>query len=105
MHGTVQLGRIRGIAISAHWSVVVIGSLLALGLADVTFPDAAPGASSAAYWLAAVVTVCLFWTSLLAHELAHAIVAVRVGLRVEGITLWLLGGVSRLDGRAGRSEH
>jgi Zn-dependent protease/CBS domain-containing protein len=36
--------------------------------------------------------------SLLAHELAHSLVARRNGVEVEGITLWLLGGVSRLQG-------
>ena len=36
--------------------------------------------------------------SLLAHELAHSLVARRNGVRVDGITLWLLGGVSRLQG-------
>ena len=98
MRGAIRLGRIRGISVSAHWSIVLIGSLLALSLADVTLPDGAPGSSTAAYWIVALVIVCLFWASLLAHELAHSIVAVHAGLRVEGITLWLLGGVSRLGG-------
>jgi Zn-dependent protease/CBS domain-containing protein len=39
-----------------------------------------------------------FIGSLLAHELAHSLVARRNGLQVEGITLWLLGGVSQLQG-------
>ena len=33
----------------------------------------------------------------MAHELAHALVARRTGVKVAGITLWLFGGVSRLD--------
>jgi Zn-dependent protease len=37
-----------------------------------------------------------FFASILAHELGHAVVARRQGLRVDGISLWLLGGVARL---------
>jgi Zn-dependent protease len=40
--------------------------------------------------------------SLLAHELAHAVVARRSGLEVRRITLWLLGGVSELGGQPSR---
>ena len=100
MHETVRLGRFRGIRLGAHWSVLVIGWLLVWALADGTFPAEAPGSSALACWAVATVTVCLFWAGLLAHELAHSLVAVRLGVGVEGITLWLFGGVSRLRGEA-----
>jgi Zn-dependent protease len=45
-------------------------------------------------------TAVAFFATLLAHELGHAVVARRAGLWVEGITLWLLGGVAKLDGEA-----
>jgi Zn-dependent protease len=51
-----------------------------------------------AYLLAAVLAAVLFVASLLAHEMAHAIVAQRNGVAVDGITLWLLGGIARLRG-------
>jgi Zn-dependent protease len=41
----------------------------------------------------------LFLGSILGHELGHAIVARRRGLEVDGISLWLLGGVARLIGQ------
>jgi Zn-dependent protease len=47
----------------------------------------------------------MFFVSLLAHELSHAFFAVRAGVRVEGITLWLLGGVAKLDGDAPTPGH
>jgi Zn-dependent protease len=99
-HETIRLGRVRGIQLGAHWSVVVIGWLLAWALADVTLPELAPGFSDLAYWAVAVVLVVLFWAALLAHEVAHSLVAIRLGVEVEGITLWLFGGVSRLHGEA-----
>jgi Zn-dependent protease/predicted transcriptional regulator len=45
-----------------------------------------------------VVAAVLFLASLLAHELAHAIVARRNGVEVRSIVLWLLGGVAQLEG-------
>jgi Zn-dependent protease len=48
-----------------------------------------------------VVGAALFLVSLLAHELAHALVARRAGVTVESITFWLFGGVARLGGDAG----
>ncbi len=98
MRQTFSLGRIGGIRIGVTWSVLVIGVLLAYGLAAGQFPAAAPGRPEAEYVAAAVVTAVAYLGSLLAHELAHSLVARRNGLEVEGITLWLLGGVSRLQG-------
>jgi len=96
---TVRLGRIAGIPIGANAGVLVIVAILLVGLAAAQFPAAAPGRGGAAYLLAAAVTVVVFLASLLAHELAHALVAQANGVRVEAITLWLLGGVAQLRGQ------
>jgi Zn-dependent protease/predicted transcriptional regulator len=98
MGQTFSLGRIRGIQIGVNWSVLVIVALLAYGLATGEFPAAAPRHPVAEYVVAALVTAVAYMGSLLAHELAHSLVAQRNGLQVQGITLWLLGGVSRLQG-------
>jgi Zn-dependent protease/predicted transcriptional regulator len=98
MGQTFSLGRISGIRVGVNWSVLVIVALLAYGLAAGEFPAAAPRRPVAEYVAAAVVTAVAYMGSLLAHELAHSLVARRNGVEVEGITLWLLGGVSRLQG-------
>jgi Zn-dependent protease len=98
MGETFSLGRIFGIRVGVNWSVLVIVALLAYGLAAGEFPAAAPRHPVAEYVVAAVVTAVAYMGSLLAHELAHSLVARHNGLEVEGITLWLLGGVSRLQG-------
>jgi Zn-dependent protease len=61
-------------------------------------PSAGGRRPEAEYVVAAIVTAVAYMGSLLAHELAHSLVARRNGVQVEGITLWLLGGVSRLQG-------
>jgi Zn-dependent protease/predicted transcriptional regulator len=98
MGQSFSLGRISGIRIGVNWSVLLIVALLAYGLAAGQFPAEVPHRPEAEYVVAAIVTAVAYMASLLAHELAHSLVARRNGVQVEGITLWLLGGVSRLQG-------
>jgi Zn-dependent protease/CBS domain-containing protein len=96
MTETVKLGRIFGVRVGLHWSVLGIVLLLVLGLSLTQLPDALPGYSVWTYVVVAVAIALLFVASLLAHEVSHAVVARRNGIEVDGITLWLLGGVARL---------
>jgi Zn-dependent protease len=95
---SVRLGRVGGIPLGAHWSVAVILALIAGLLAVSVLPTAFPHKPAAEYWAVAVITAAVFLACLLAHELAHALVARRSGVAVRSITLWLLGGVAELDG-------
>ena len=97
MTPTIRFGRIAGIPVGANWSALLIAALIAWSLAGRLLPAQVPGLDPAAYWLAGAVGAGLFLSSLLAHELGHALVARRAGLRVRGITLWLLGGVAQLE--------
>jgi Zn-dependent protease/predicted transcriptional regulator len=97
---SLRLGTIAGIRIGVNWSVLAIFALLVLGLSVGSFPTLYPGHSRSAYILAGALAASVFLGSLLVHELAHAVVARREGLTVEGITLWLFGGVTRLSGDA-----
>src|SRR5712691_9214900 len=97
MNENVSLGRIAGIHVGLNWSLLVIAALIAWSLAVGLLPTAAPGQTSGAYWTAGIVSAFVYLAGLLAHELAHSIVAVRRAVRVEGITLWLFGGVSRFS--------
>jgi Zn-dependent protease len=100
MEESFRFGRIAGIPVGANWSVLVIFWLIAWSLASVRFPDVYPGYSNAEYWVCGTITALLFFSSLLAHELGHALVSVRQGVKVDGITLWLFGGVSKLGGES-----
>jgi Zn-dependent protease len=94
---SLPLGRFGGVPIAAHWSallgIALLGQLLALSV----LPALAPGRPAVEYWIAGVVGALALVGSLLAHELAHATVAARRGVRVRRITLWLLGGASELE--------
>lgn len=86
---------------TAHWSVAVVLGLFVLTLAEGVLPRAVADASTAAYWVAGAVGGLLFLASLLAHEVAHAVVAKRHGVGVRGMTLWLFGGVAELEKEPG----
>lgn len=93
--GSINLGRIFGIPVSMDLGVLVIGGLLSWSLASVILPNGAPGLVGVVYWSVAIIGALLFFGSLLAHEMAHAILARRNGIEVVGITLWLFGGFAQ----------
>ncbi|MBV9352552.1 MAG: site-2 protease family protein [Mycobacterium sp.] len=99
MGSGIPIGRIAGFPVSVNWSVLVILWLFTWSLAS-TLPSTAPGYSVRNYWLAGACGATVLLASLLAHELAHAIVARRAGVKVLGVTLWLFGGVTRLGSEA-----
>jgi Zn-dependent protease/CBS domain-containing protein len=94
----IEIGRIAGIRISIHWSWLVVFVLITWTLAGSVFPDQNPGLSDPAYLAMAVAAAVLFFSSLLLHELGHALQARREGVEIDGITLWLFGGVARFRG-------
>lgn len=94
----VPLGRWAGVPIRAHWSVLVALALFTDILATETLPATRPGQPAVAYWLTGVITAMVFFIALLLHELAHAVTARHYGMRVHRITLWMLGGLTELDG-------
>ena len=100
MEESIRLGRIAGVSIGLNWSVLLVAWLLSWSLASHRLPTSYPGHSTGAYWVAGVGTALVFFMSLIAHEMGHALVARRHGVRVEGITLWLFGGVAKLGGEA-----
>jgi Zn-dependent protease/predicted transcriptional regulator len=95
---SIELGRIFGIRIGINWSWLVVFALISWTLAAGVFPETNPGLSDGAYIAMAIVAAVLFFVSLLLHELGHAFEAQREGMEIEGITLWLFGGVAKFKG-------
>lgn len=98
MNPSLSLGRIAGVRISINWSWLIVFALIAWTLAGTVFPSQSPHLSQATYLAMAVVAAFAFFGSLLLHELGHAVEAKRQGMEIEGITLWLFGGIAQFKG-------
>ncbi|MBD0329335.1 MAG: site-2 protease family protein [Thermoleophilia bacterium] len=99
MTSSIRLGRIAGIEIGLNWSWLVVFALIVWSLSETVFPRQNPGLGDGQYLTMAIVASVLFFAALLAHELGHAVVARREGMEIDGITLWLFGGVAKFKGQ------
>jgi len=97
MKGALRLGKIAGIEINIHYTLLLAMGLFTWLLGSNYFPTQIPGAVTYQYWLAGLLATVLLFMSVLLHELAHSLVARARGLPVNNITLFILGGVSNLS--------
>src|SRR5918996_3234321 len=100
MTSSFRLGRVAGVEIGANWTWLLVVALIVWSLAAGVFPRTNPGLSDGTYLAMAAGAAVLFFASLTLHELGHAIQARRDGIPIEGITLWVFGGVARLRGES-----
>ncbi|GAB4441913.1 MAG: site-2 protease family protein [Chloroflexi bacterium OHK40] len=97
----VTIGRIAAIPVRLHWSWLLIFGLLVVALRPAYAASACPGAApcGADLGLAALMAL-LIGASVLLHELGHALVARRLTVPVQSITLFAFGGVAEVDAEA-----
>lgn len=95
-----RIGSIAGIKIHADVSLLVVVGLITWSFWD-RFVNEYQLASATALVMA-LVAALLFFGSVLAHELGHALEASHRGIPVEGITLWLFGGATHMREEAHR---
>ncbi|MFO7571404.1 MAG: site-2 protease family protein [Gaiellaceae bacterium] len=98
MGSSLELGRIAGIRVGIHWSWVAVFALFVWTLSANVFPSTNPNLSGGTHLVMAFVAAVLFFLSVLLHELGHALQARREDIEIDGITLWLFGGVATLRG-------
>jgi Zn-dependent protease len=97
---TFTLFHVRGIRISVDWSWFLILFLLIFYMSGY-YGDLLDESSAATTpFLLAVLTTAGFFGSILLHELGHAVAAVRNGIGITGIQLWIFGGMARMDREA-----
>lgn len=93
--GSIQLARVFGIRVGVAPSWFFVLFLIIWSLSGY-YNDIFPGEQTKAFALA-VVSALLFFLSVLLHELGHAAVAMRNGIGISGIDLWMFGGVARME--------
>src|SRR5512141_2633599 len=102
MRGSFKLGRVAGIEIGIHYTWIFAFILFTWIFAGSTFPTLYPGWSTAAYWISGAAVSILLFGSVLGHELCHSIVAIRRGMKVNSIVLFIFGGVSNIEAEPDR---
>ena len=93
-----DLFRVFGVQIAIDYSWLIIFALVLGSLSAGYFPGQFPGYGWASYAAAGLVATLCFFASVVVHELSHALVANRLGERVERITLFIFGGMAHLGG-------
>jgi Zn-dependent protease/predicted transcriptional regulator len=88
--------QVAGITIGFDYSWFIIFGLVLLALSGGYFPHYYPGYHTQTYWIAGIFATLFFFGSLVIHELAHSLVAIRSGIEIKEITLFIFGGVSRI---------
>jgi len=94
---SLRVGRLFGIDIDIDYTWFIVFVIVVVLLSTGWFARYLPGASIGVRGLVGFSTAILFFASVLLHELAHSVVAVRSGIGISGITLFIFGGVSKMS--------
>jgi len=102
----LHLIRIGGIQIIIDYSWFIIFFLVIYSMAESYFPTTQRHFTAPQYWLMGIVAATLLFASVLLHELAHSFVALKQGIQVTSIRLFIFGGVAQVSSepRSGRHE-
>jgi Zn-dependent protease len=95
---TLKFGKLGGVAVGVNWSLFALGAMVAYLLSTSRLPADVPGYTQSAYWVAGAMTAVALLVGVLVHEFAHAVAAKRADMKVDGITLWFMGGLTRIEG-------
>lgn len=87
-----------GFKVKADLSWVFLSVLIYWMLATNTFPRLLPGLDNDVYQLMSLSALVLLMVSIIAHEVAHAIIAEHYQMPIESITLFVFGGVAEMKG-------
>jgi Zn-dependent protease len=98
--GSITLFHVRGIRIAVDWSWFIVLFLVILWMSQFYGDLLGESASSTTPFLLSLASAIGFFGSILLHELGHAFVAVRNGIGISSIQLWIFGGMARMDREA-----
>jgi len=97
----IRLIKIGGIQIKLDYSWFIVFALVLWSLSAGYFPRIYPDQSAQTYWTAGLIAALLFFVSVITHELSHSFMAIRSGIKISEITLFIFGGMARLSEEAG----
>jgi len=101
---SIRIGRFFGIEIAIDYSWFIIFALVAWSVGSHYF--LAYGDWPLAVKIAAALaTALLFFISIVIHELGHSLVAIRTGIPVKSITLFIFGGVAQINREPEKASH
>ena len=99
---SLRLGKIGPIEITINITWLVIFALLVYWLRTGFVAAYAPDLAGWLAWLVSAAGAVVLFASVLAHELAHSLVAIRNGLIIRRITLFIFGGVAHMESEPAR---
>jgi len=101
-----QIFRIGGIQVIVDYSWFIIFFLVIYTMAESYFPAMQRNGGAPLYWIMGFCAATLFFASVLLHELAHSFVALKQGIQVTSIRLFIFGGLAQVSSEpeSGRNE-
>jgi Zn-dependent protease/CBS domain-containing protein len=97
MRTNLKLGSLLGIPVGLNYSWFVALALITVFFGLQIYPLMLPDEARAVHWGLSLVTAAAFFASVLAHELAHGLVARAFAVPVNGITLFIFGGIAQFE--------
>ncbi len=97
LRSSIKLFKIFGIEIRLDYSWFIIFALLVYYFGFSYFPAILPGLNTGFIAIITLVTVLLFFFSILFHEVSHSVVAKKMGIPVSRISLFIFGGMSEIE--------
>jgi Zn-dependent protease len=94
--GRFTLFHVRGIPIGVDWSWFFVLFLVIWLLSGYYRDLFGEDQEAVGPYVLAVISAFAFFASILLHELGHAVVALRNGIGITEITLWMFGGIAGL---------
>ncbi|MFZ0553821.1 MAG: site-2 protease family protein [Nitrososphaeraceae archaeon] len=94
---SLQITRVKGIPIRLHYTLIIVFFLVTFTVSVYLMPNINPGLTTLEYWIMGIICAVILFVSVLLHELAHSIIALRYGIKVRQIILFIFGGMSDIE--------
>src|SRR5215207_1785097 len=91
-----QIAKVKGISVRLHFTLLIVFFLIAWTLASSFMPRYFPNLTIVQYWIMGATGAIILFISVFLHELMHSIMALRYGMKVRQIILFIFGGVSEI---------